>query len=33
MMVRKSDIEMYSVHNERKSAVGGRFFRTLKTNL
>ena len=29
----KSDIEMYSVHNEGKSVFAERFIRTLKINL
>ena len=29
-MVRKSAIEMYSTHNERKSVAAERFIRTLK---
>ena len=33
MMARKSDLEIYSVHNKRKSVVGGRFSRTLKITL
>ena len=29
----KNDIEMYSTHNERKSAVAERFIRTLKNKI
>ena len=32
-MVRKNDIEMYSMHNEGKSAVAERFIRTLKNKI
>ena len=28
-----NDIEMYSIHNERKSVVAERFMRTLKTKI
>ena len=28
-----NDIEMYSIHNEGKSVVAGRFIRTLKTKI
>ena len=29
-MIRKSDIEIYSTHNERKYVVAERFIRTIK---
>ena len=29
----KDDIEMYSIHNEKKSVVAKRFLRTLKTKI
>ena len=31
--LKDSDIEMYSIYNERKSAVGERCIRTLKTKI
>ena len=31
--LKDNDIEMYSIHNERKSVAAERFIRTLKTNL
>ena len=31
--LKDNDIEMYSIHNEGKSAVGERFIRTLKTKI
>ena len=31
--LKDSDIEMYSIHNEGKSAVAERFIRTLKTKV
>ena len=31
--LKDNDIEMYSIHNEGKSLVAERFFRTLKTNI
>ena len=32
-MVKKSNIEMYSKHNEGKSVFGERFIRTLETKI
>ena len=32
-MVKRYDIEMYSVHNEGKSVVAEKFIRTLKTKI
>ena len=32
-MARKNAIEMYSINNERKSAVAERFIRTLKNKI
>ena len=32
-MVKRYDIEMYSIHNEGKSTVAKRFIRTLKTKI
>ena len=32
-MVKDNDIEMYSIHNEGKSAVAERFIRTLRTKI
>ena len=32
-MVRKKDIEMYSIHNEGKSVVAEKFISTLKTKI
>ena len=32
-MVKDNDIEMYSIHNEGKSAVAERFIRTLTTKI
>ena len=31
--LKDNDIEMYSIHNERKSVVAERFIRTLKTKM
>ena len=32
-MLKDNDIEMYSIHNERKSVVAERFVRTLKAKI
>ena len=32
-MVRKKDIEMYSIHNEGESVVAEKFISTLKTKI
>ena len=33
LWLEKSDTEMYSTHNEGKSAIAGRFVKTLKTKI